>query len=213
MANINVKVGIMPGKMQMVTLDEGRTVADAIRVANINPSGYELKLNGQTTSDFNSTVEDGNTIFLVKMIKGNADYICVEVSEKDSMLPAETFGVEKNSSIIDVLSAYVDDICDEYDIGKVYVNGVEKEPDDGVCNGDKIQYTYPGPSEVCTESCDEDCDEDCDESCDKERGHAYCIAGCDCEQSVLFSDSDTSVVIEEDYILVKHGKTEVRIRK
>ena len=69
---MKVKVAVVPGKVSNVVLDEGTTIADAIRVAGIDPSGYEMKVNSVTATNFNEQLSDGDMIFLAKQIKGNS---------------------------------------------------------------------------------------------------------------------------------------------
>lgn len=71
MGYITVEVAKMPGVMQKVTVAEGATVADALEAANLaNETGYEIRLDGDVV-DASTVIEDGATIVLTKMIKGN----------------------------------------------------------------------------------------------------------------------------------------------
>lgn len=68
---MKIKVGKIPGRTQVVELNEGATIADALRAADLSVSGYELRLSGQVTDDFNKTVSDGDMVLLAQKIKGN----------------------------------------------------------------------------------------------------------------------------------------------
>ena len=68
---VDVTVAKFPGASQMVTLEDGATVQDAINAADFETDGFEVKLAGVTVSDFNTTVTSGSRIILVKKVKGN----------------------------------------------------------------------------------------------------------------------------------------------
>lgn len=70
---MKVKVGRMPGRIQEVELQDGATIADALRVAGLDASGNEMRLNGMVTDDFNRPVNDGGIVLLSPRIKGNND--------------------------------------------------------------------------------------------------------------------------------------------
>lgn len=91
MNNIKVKVGRMPGRVQEVELQEGATIADALRVAGLDASGNEMRLNGMVTDDFNRPVNDGGIVLLSPRIKGNNNV--VKFQGADYML--QTFKVRE----------------------------------------------------------------------------------------------------------------------
>ena len=70
---MKVKVGKIPGRTQVVELNEGATIADALKAADLSVSGYELRLSGTVTEDFNKEVKDGDMVLLAQKIKGNSD--------------------------------------------------------------------------------------------------------------------------------------------
>lgn len=67
---ITVRVGQLPGTIQTVKAPSPADVKSVLARANINPSGYELRLDS-VRCDVNTKVSDGQTILLVKAIKGN----------------------------------------------------------------------------------------------------------------------------------------------
>ena len=77
---ITVKVGKLPGTIQEIALNGDRTVRAALTAAELTPTGFQIRVNG-SDADLDTTVTDGATIFLVKKIKGNADYITVKVGK------------------------------------------------------------------------------------------------------------------------------------
>lgn len=71
MEYITVDVTKVPGAMRTVTLEVGSTVEDALRVADIElGSGYEVRVDGDNAT-VTDTLEDGSTVVVTKMIKGN----------------------------------------------------------------------------------------------------------------------------------------------
>jgi sulfur carrier protein ThiS len=70
MAEIIVKVGKLPGRIQEVAVEDGASVADALEAAELDVTGYEIRLNGSPV-DVDTELEDGDTLLLVKKIKGN----------------------------------------------------------------------------------------------------------------------------------------------
>lgn len=68
---MKVKVGKIPGRTSVTELNEGSTIADALREAGLSAVGYELRLSGQVTEDFNKVVNNGDIILLAQKIKGN----------------------------------------------------------------------------------------------------------------------------------------------
>ena len=67
---ITVRVGQLPGTIQTIKAPSPADVKSVLAKANINPSGYELRLDS-VRCDINTKVADGQTILLVKAIKGN----------------------------------------------------------------------------------------------------------------------------------------------
>ena len=67
---ITVKVGCLPGRIEEVALNGGRTVADALTGAGLSAEGYEIRVNTESV-DTTHTLSDGNVVLLVKKIKGN----------------------------------------------------------------------------------------------------------------------------------------------
>lgn len=67
----SIKIGLMPGRLVEVLVDENTTVKEAFDLAGIEiPNGYEVKANGQTISL--EELASGNALIVAsKMIKGN----------------------------------------------------------------------------------------------------------------------------------------------
>ena len=68
--HITVRVGRLPGRISEIALNGGRTVADALGAAELDPAGYEIRVDGNP-ADASTQLADGQTVLLVKKIKGN----------------------------------------------------------------------------------------------------------------------------------------------
>lgn len=67
-----VRIGQMPGAINEFALEDTATFAEALALAGLNPSGFEVKADGSKVTDLNSKVGGTNLIILSKMVKGNA---------------------------------------------------------------------------------------------------------------------------------------------
>jgi uncharacterized UPF0146 family protein len=66
-----VKLGQMPGRIVEIAVDSESTIGEALTLAGLDPSGYEIKKDGTpTTAD--AKVGEASLILLVKQVKGNA---------------------------------------------------------------------------------------------------------------------------------------------
>lgn len=68
MANL-VKVAKVGEKVKEVALEDGQTVADALKVAKKTEEGVEVRLNGKPTK-LTAKVRDNDVITLVPQIRG-----------------------------------------------------------------------------------------------------------------------------------------------
>jgi putative ubiquitin-RnfH superfamily antitoxin RatB of RatAB toxin-antitoxin module len=67
---ISVRAGMVPGTIKEVAVECGATVAAALRAAELDSTGYEIKAGGRTLS-LTDVVTAGMLILLTKQIKGN----------------------------------------------------------------------------------------------------------------------------------------------
>ena len=65
-----LKVGVMPGKLTEIVLLPNTTAFEAFDIAEIDVTGYELRLDGEKI-DGDCTVNGGNLLVAMKKIKGN----------------------------------------------------------------------------------------------------------------------------------------------
>jgi|GEM_PF-3464814 len=67
-----VRVGMMPGRIEEYAVEVGSTVAEVLQLANLDPTGYDVKVDGIKITDFNTPVtQSTNLILLAKQVKGN----------------------------------------------------------------------------------------------------------------------------------------------
>ena len=71
MEMLNVKVGVMPGKLEEVVVESGTKVKEIFALANIDITGYETRLDGVVV-DADKPVFNGALLVAMKKIKGNA---------------------------------------------------------------------------------------------------------------------------------------------
>ena len=75
---LNIKVGVMPGKLTEVVAEEGTKVRDIFTLAEIDIEGYELRLDGEKVKE-SDEVQSGNLLVAMKKIKGNSSTLKVGV--------------------------------------------------------------------------------------------------------------------------------------
>lgn len=70
--NINtIKVGVMPGRLTEIALAGELTARELFAMAEVEVSNHEIRLDG-VKIDLDQTVETGNLLVAMKMIKGNS---------------------------------------------------------------------------------------------------------------------------------------------
>jgi sulfur carrier protein ThiS len=123
-----VKVAKLPGRVQEVALHDG-TVAEALRLAGHDATGYSIQLNGRP-AQLTDEVSDGDTILLVQAVKGNQDLV------KVAKLPGRVQEIALNhgSTVKDVLE-HAAISADGYSI---QLNGRPASLTSGVTDGDTI---------------------------------------------------------------------------
>lgn len=69
---MNVKAAAFPGgKIKNYNVKEGATVTDVLKAAELDSTGREVRLNGQTITDLKTRVADGNQVLVLGQIRGN----------------------------------------------------------------------------------------------------------------------------------------------
>ena len=73
---MKIKVGMMPGKLVEVVVEQGSTAREIFEVAGVELSNHEIRLDGEKI-DLDRTINNGNLLVAMKMIKGNMPSIKV----------------------------------------------------------------------------------------------------------------------------------------
>lgn len=73
---MNIKVGMMPGKLVEVVVEQGSTAREIFEIANIELGNHEIRLDGEKI-DLDTTINNGKLLVAMKMIKGNMPNIKV----------------------------------------------------------------------------------------------------------------------------------------
>lgn len=84
---MKIKVGMMPGKLVEVVVEQGSTAREIFEVAGVELSNHEIRLDGEKI-DLDRTINNGNLLVAMKMIKGNMPSI------KVGMMPGKLEVVE-----------------------------------------------------------------------------------------------------------------------
>ena len=72
-----IKVGKMPGTIAEFAIAEGTTLAQALEIAGLDATGFEVKVDGTKVTDFDTVVNGSNLVLLAKLVKGNANTVKV----------------------------------------------------------------------------------------------------------------------------------------
>ena len=71
---MRIKVGVMPGRLEEMNVQEGITAQEIFNRANIEVSNHEIRLDGEKIT-LDTIVNSGSLLVAMKMIKGNAKTI------------------------------------------------------------------------------------------------------------------------------------------
>lgn len=71
-----VKVGVMPGRLQEVVVENGTTAREIFNLAEVTVSNHEVRLDGDIIS-MDTQIQEGKLLVAMKQIKGNANTIKV----------------------------------------------------------------------------------------------------------------------------------------
>ena len=68
-----VRVGIMPGRITEYAVEEGQSISEVLSMASLDPTGYDVKVDGVKVTDLDGTTITATTslILLAKQVKGN----------------------------------------------------------------------------------------------------------------------------------------------
>ena len=77
-----IKVGIMPGRLEVVEYEEGMRAYEIFEKANVSVSNHEIRLDGETIT-LDKAIENGSLLVAMKMIKGNSEVYITDCTEKE----------------------------------------------------------------------------------------------------------------------------------
>ena len=75
---MNLKVGVMPGKLVEVAVEEGTSARGIFEIAGVEVNNHEIRLDGAKIN-IDDAVEEGRLLVAMKMIKGNMPSIKVGI--------------------------------------------------------------------------------------------------------------------------------------
>ena len=84
---ITIKVGMMPGRLEEIVVEENTSARKIFELAGIEVSNHEIRLDGEKI-DIDSNINSGNLLVAMKMIKGNMPVI------KVGMMPGRLESIE-----------------------------------------------------------------------------------------------------------------------
>lgn len=82
-ADVLVKVGQMPGRINEYSVDSTTSIADVIALAELDPTGYEVKVDGVKVTDLSAPIGSANLVLLAKQVKGNESRIKITGTKKE----------------------------------------------------------------------------------------------------------------------------------
>ena len=77
-----IKVGMMPGRLEVVNYTEGETAQQIFNKTNIEVSNHEIRLDGEKIS-LDTTINNGGLLVAMKMIKGNSDVYVTDCTDEE----------------------------------------------------------------------------------------------------------------------------------
>lgn len=66
-----IRVGKMPGRITEVLVQPGMAIREVLRLADLDPTGFEIKVDGNQSSLDATVTENTNLIILAQLVKGN----------------------------------------------------------------------------------------------------------------------------------------------
>lgn len=95
-----IKVGLMPGRLQQIEVNENTTARELFEKAGIELANHEIRLDGEKI-DLDTIIYNGSLCVGLKMIKGNSDvYVTDCTDEEIDMLLGVKLPKEINESNI-----------------------------------------------------------------------------------------------------------------
>lgn len=79
---MKIKVGMMPGRLVEVVVEEGTTAREIFKIAEVELSNHEIRLDGEKI-DLDKTINNGSLLVAMKMIKGNSDVYVTDCTDEE----------------------------------------------------------------------------------------------------------------------------------
>lgn len=86
-----VRIGQLPGQIKEYAFEAGTPLGSALETAGVELQGYEIKVDGNVTTDLNRTVDGASLILLTKMVKGNAEPRVIKVGQLPGQIKEYAF--------------------------------------------------------------------------------------------------------------------------
>lgn len=66
-----LRVGKMPGRISEVVVTTGTTIGQVLEIADLDPTGFDIKVNGQLANVNTLVTEETELVILAMQVKGN----------------------------------------------------------------------------------------------------------------------------------------------
>lgn len=66
-----LRVGKMPGRITEVVVEVGTSIKDVLELVELDATGFEIKVDGNTATLDTKVTEDTNLVILAQLVKGN----------------------------------------------------------------------------------------------------------------------------------------------
>ena len=113
-----IKLGLMPGRLQQIEVNENTTAREAFEKAGIELSNHEIRLDGEKI-DLDTLIYNGNLCVGLKPIKGNVEKYVTNLSKEEvKILTGFELDTEINKSDVGFIGgiAIIEDMMIEEDI-------------------------------------------------------------------------------------------------
>ena len=80
-----IKVGMMPGRLEVVEYTEGETAYQIFNRTNIELSNHEIRLDGEKIT-LDTVINNGGLLVAMKMIKGNSDVYVTDCTDEEVVM-------------------------------------------------------------------------------------------------------------------------------
>ena len=118
-----IKLGLMPGRLQQIEVNENTTAREAFKKAGIELSNHEIRLDGEKI-DLDTIIYNGNLCVGLKSIKGNIEKYVTDLSLDEvknlTFLDLDTEIDKSNVEFVDGIVIIGDTILEEDMFHSIY---------------------------------------------------------------------------------------------